>query len=466
MTSRVIQCVNITVVFVGFWNMLKFLKLWIVLFLYQNIALAEKVDLIIIDIDGIGLNSLTEIKNHDDIQWWVEMGDKMVVSAMPDVELPDHFKTLKVIHDLDTDDLAFQTLGHCDHSEHDQSLHNAVDVVFTNHSSQIINTKKFVNKQQLYGHDAIKAFQKNSTLVYQYKNHFPSGGNSIDAQTQILVNSVDKNRWYEQVELLSSLDRMEDEDLKRAGQWLEDKFAALGLSTSRLTLHPSYPGFNVLGFKQGTKRPDDWYVVGAHLDSRNRTWDQSLPSPGAEDNASGCSGVLEVANVISQYETEASIFFMCFIAEERGLLGSADVITQLTRDDDLGKIKTMLNMDMISYRLNDRNIAIAVTNRLSYQGLANSVAANGMLYSDIDWQVSTNMCCTDFVSFSQAGIPAVTSNQPDIGTYFGYHTVNDLAENLDRDLGSGVVKANLATLIDLVKIDFDSVDIIFANQFE
>lgn len=207
-------------------------------------------------------------------------------------------------------------------------------------------------------------------------------------------------------------------------------------------------------------------MVGAHLDSRNRTWNNTLPSPGAEDNASGCSGVLEVANVISQYNTEASIIFMCFIEEESGLLGSKDVVTYLTDDGDIDKVKTMLNMDMISYRLDDRNVAIAGTNTSLYQSLAERVAANGNLYSDIDWQINLGMCCTDFLSFSNAGVPAVTSNQPDISTYFGYHTVNDVSENLDSILGSGIVKANLATLIDLVGVDFDSNDVIFESGFE
>lgn len=115
---------------------------------------------------------------------------------------------------------------------------------------------------------------------------------------------------------------MLEADLTLAGTWLENKFSNLGLTTSQLSLHSSYRGNNILGFKQGTTRADDWYVVGAHLDSRNATWNDNLPSPGAEDNASGCSGVLEMAHVISPYDTEASILFMCFIEEESGLLGS------------------------------------------------------------------------------------------------------------------------------------------------
>jgi hypothetical protein len=123
-------------------------------------------------------------------------------------------------------------------------------------------------------------------------------------------------------------------------------------------------------------------------------------------------------------------------------------------------------MDMIGYRSPGNNTAVAGTNSQQYQSLAQQVALNGQLYTDLDWQVSLNMCCTDFVSFSQAGVPAVTSNEPDVWNYFAYHTVNDRAENIDPSMGAGIVRANLATLIDLVGVDFNSGDLIFAESFE
>ncbi len=425
-------------------------------------------DLTIINIDNIGPNKILEIKNNSTVDWWVEMGDKMIVAVGNDQmdKLSKSVTVLNTLKDVDVDNLAFQTLGHCDHSGLDEHLHSQLDVVFANNSSQLIDLKNFVNKNQVYGHDSIGPFSKNKVLSYQYANRQNQELLRGNSDVQLLIDKVDADRWFSQVEYLSSLDRMLAADLVIAGDWLETKFEDLGFVTSRVSLHANYRGSNVLGFKQGTTRPDDWYVVGAHLDSRNQTWNNALPSPGAEDNASGCSGVLEVANVISQYQTDASILFMCFIEEESGLLGSKDVVTQLSNDGDISKVKTMLNMDMISYRLDDRNVAIAGTNTSSYQTLAETVAANGALYSDIDWQISLNMCCTDFLSFSNAGIPAVTSNQPDIGTYFGYHTVNDLSENLDPVLGSGIVKANLATLINMVGVDFNSIDLIFMNSFD
>ncbi|MFK8011595.1 MAG: M28 family metallopeptidase [Marinicellaceae bacterium] len=445
------------------------LTLILSLFVHSSVCANDIKDLYIVDIDGIGESKLSVIKSDQQFEWWVEMGDKMVLAADPDVAIQEtNFSIVSKMKNVDVTHLAFQTLGHCDHSGLDEVFHENLDALYTNNSSQLIDVSQFENKKQVYAHDSVTEFEKNTVLSYQYTNRTHQNQLNRNQQTQDLVNQVNADRWMSQVDYLSSLDRMLEADLIIAGEWLEDKFNQLGLQTSRVSLNNNYRGFNILGFKQGTSRADDWFVVGAHLDSRNQTWNDSQPSPGAEDNASGCSGVLEVANVLSQYETEASIYFMCFIEEESGLLGSKDVVTYLTNNGDIDKVKTMLNMDMISYRFPGRNVAIAGTNTTLYQNLAETVAANGELYSDIDWQISTNMCCTDFLSFStpSVGIPAVTSNQPDISSYFGYHTVNDLPENLDKELGAGIVKANLATLIDFVGVDFDSGDTIFSHGFE
>lgn len=436
-------------------------------FLLCFVVEAKKVDLMVLNIDGIGPDKLKQLKSMPAIDWWIEMGGKMVVSTQMVAlnNLPSGVSVETTLKDLTFENLAIHIPGHCDHSRPDALLHLYLKQVISGDMSRIVDISKVFDKSRLPLHQSVLPLDKNKVLTYQIKNR------SIDlpdksAEVQGLLDQIDKDRWYSQATFLADHNRMLEADLITTGDWLENKFEALGLSTSRVTLHNHYRGTNVLGFKQGTTRPNDWYVVGAHMDSRNSNWNDSLPSPGAEDNASGCSGVLEMANVISQYDTEASIYFMCFIEEESGLLGSQDVVTYFSNNGDIDKVKTMLNLDMISYRGPNRNDAIVGTRNNWHPTLAETVAANGDLYTDLDWQVNSFMCCTDFVSFANVGIPAVTTNQPDISTYAGYHTTQDRAVNLDPDLGAGIIKANLATLIDLVGVDFLSGDLIFADGFE
>lgn len=437
--------------------MLKYILLIVTFILGSSVSAHDKITISLIDINKIGYSNLEQLKTHPKIDWWVEMGEKLLVSMNDSqIQLPQFVTIITSKNNVDLSTLAFESLGHCDHSSNNKNSHPFLEKHFGNSQFNLVSTANLQNKAQLYKHKQIRPFEKNKVLVYQYENRLQK---KLLANTQVesLLAQVDKERWFSQVEYLASLDRMLDADLIIAGEWLENKFKDLGLISSRVDRF-DYRGFNVLGFKEGTSKPDDWYVVGAHLDSRNELWNDDLPSPGAEDNASGCSGVLEAANVISQYDTESSILFICFIAEEGGLDGSKDVVSYLELNGDLSKVKAMLNLDMIGYRLGAKNIAIAGTNRRIFQNLADSIAENGHLYTDLNWQASVNMCCTDFVNFSSAQIPAVTSNQPDIGTYFGYHSVNDLPENLDSDLASGIIKANLATLADLAGVDYDSLN--------
>ena len=80
---------------------------------------------------------------------------------------------------------------------------------------------------------------------------------------------------------------------------------------------------NVVATLRGTQNPDRTYVVIGHYDSRctnpnNFTCD----APGADDDASGVSAVLEMARVMATRKFDATIVFMAVAGEEQGLYGS------------------------------------------------------------------------------------------------------------------------------------------------
>jgi hypothetical protein len=105
-------------------------------------------------------------------------------------------------------------------------------------------------------------------------------------------------------------------------------------------------------------------VIGAHYDHLGRgNFDSLAPSqigqihPGADDNASGTAGVLELARLLSPQrgQLKRSILFMNFAGEELGLLGSAGWVKTPTRP--LAKAVAMINMDMIG-RIRDNKVYI------------------------------------------------------------------------------------------------------------
>ncbi len=105
---------------------------------------------------------------------------------------------------------------------------------------------------------------------------------------------------------------------------------------------------------------DEYLVIGAHFDHLGWGGQNSLymgePSihNGADDNASGTTGLLELAekfaSIINQLDRK--VVFVAFSGEELGLLGSSYVVNNfpLPIENDI----TMINMDMIG-RLNDKN---------------------------------------------------------------------------------------------------------------
>jgi len=119
---------------------------------------------------------------------------------------------------------------------------------------------------------------------------------------------------------------------------------------------------NVLAWLPG--QTDEYVIIGAHYDHLGRgNFDSLAPSqigqihPGADDNASGTAGVLELARLLSPQrgQLKRSILFMNFAGEELGLLGSAAWVKTPTRP--LAKAVAMINMDMIG-RIRDDKVYI------------------------------------------------------------------------------------------------------------
>ena len=106
---------------------------------------------------------------------------------------------------------------------------------------------------------------------------------------------------------------------------------------------------NVVGIWRGIdpELRNEYIVIGAHYDHVG-VKDDTLVYNGADDNASGTAGVIEIAEAFTQSATlpKRTVVFMTFAAEEKGLYGS-----RYYTDNPIVPIEqtvAMLNMDMIS----------------------------------------------------------------------------------------------------------------------
>src|SRR5579883_409466 len=139
-------------------------------------------------------------------------------------------------------------------------------------------------------------------------------------------------------------------------------FSEHALDTS---VHALTHGVNVVGYIRGSdpKLADQTVIIGAHYDHLGYGGTFALDTVhaihyGADDNASGTTGVLEIAeNLANQnVKPKRSIVFITFSGEEEGLFGSGYFTDHpLVK---LGDVQAMLNMDMIGRMQPDSTLIV------------------------------------------------------------------------------------------------------------
>jgi hypothetical protein len=149
---------------------------------------------------------------------------------------------------------------------------------------------------------------------------------------------------------------------------------------------------------------------------------------GADDNASGVAGLLDIAERLSEGPRPArSVLFISFTGEEKGLWGSAHFVSEPTID--LSKAIAMLNLDMVG-RLVDNTVTVFGTGTAKeWEAIAN--AANADLDRPLKLAFSPDgYGPSDHASFTAAGIPVLFFFT---NTHADYHRASDDWQKIDGD---------------------------------
>ncbi len=116
---------------------------------------------------------------------------------------------------------------------------------------------------------------------------------------------------------------------------------------------------NVAAIQKGTKYPNRYIIMSGDIDSRNSDGsDFTKDAPGANDNASGMAGAIEVARVLSKYKFESSIIYLGLSGEEQGLFGGKGFADYAKNNE--WEIIGVLNNDMIG---NIKGVNGVISNR-------------------------------------------------------------------------------------------------------
>jgi hypothetical protein len=189
-------------------------------------------------------------------------------------------------------------------------------------------------------------------------------------------------------------------------------------------------GINVIGFLDNGA--DRTIVIGGHFDhlgfhehSSSMDKDKTQIHNGADDNASGTAGVLALAKYFSgnDIKEKCNFLFMCYSAEEDGLIGSKYFTNNPTIE--LSKINCMLNMDMIG-RLNDS------TQKLMIYGVGTSPVYS-KIFTGLNHHFkiafdSSGIGPSDQTSFYLKNIPVLHFFT---GQHTDYHKSSDDAEKIN-----------------------------------
>ena len=211
--------------------------------------------------------------------------------------------------------------------------------------------------------------------------------------------------------------RFADAGLKPLWQSYEQPFDLKGGDAAR-------KGANVVGYIRGKAHPERFVVVTAHYDHLGVRNGQIYN--GADDNASGVAGLLQLAAHFSRERPENSMIFAALDAEEIGLLGAYALVKQLRAEGR--DVALNVNLDMVSH--NDRNelYAAGVYRTPALRPLLEQVAARASVrlllghdrpeQGHDDW---TNQ--SDQYAFEKAGLPWV---------YFGVEDHKDYHKPTDK----------------------------------
>jgi hypothetical protein len=254
---------------------------------------------------------------------------------------------------------------------------------------------------------------------------------------QSLAAAVNADRMISHLDTLSTLLQTRyynTAGMQSATQYVYDHFVQYGLTNVYFDTF-NYSGAtvrNVIGVKNGTTYPTRRYMICGHLDSTSP--DGPNLAPGAEDNGSGSAGVLEAARLLGRVPTDATIYFVCFTAEEQGLIGS-DHLAAIA-DQENWDLRGVLNMDMVGF---DRPGAPDLwvegfpANPASV-ALMDALESAANTYTDMSvYRYPNDGWGSDHVPFNNHGFPAVLAIDYDWDNYSCYHQTCDIVGNLVPD---------------------------------
>ena len=295
----------------------------------------------------------------------------------------------------------------------------------------------------------------------------------FSAATPNPARTVDPTRLQAHVHKLSTelapRDESNIENLDRVAAYIKNEF-------SQTTTLVSEQPFQVHGksyrnvIAQFGPDSDERIIVGAHYDTAG-------PLPGADDNASGVAGLIELARLLGPQQLPMRVELVAFSLEEPPYFGTANMGSSV-HAESLRKqsrhVRAMLSLEMIGYfndAPNSQQFPAGVLGAL-YPNSGNFIAVVGRLS---DWSIVRRTKATmrnasplpvysinaptlvsgvdfsDQLNYWHAGYPGLMITDTAFFRNHNYHTAQDTEEKLDYKRMAMVVEGVYAAVVDLAR---------------
>lgn len=258
--------------------------------------------------------------------------------------------------------------------------------------------------------------------------------------------------------------------INEVAEWLKNQFKNMGyhdvfFHNYRENIDGNdYDLKNVICKKDGINN-ECVIIVCAHYDSRMKKLEDSASrSPGANDNASGVSAILEIARILHKRKLNCNLQFVLFSGEEQGLLGSNHYAKFLKENNNISKYR-LINLDMVGYpQLNPGIVIIERDNnpKRRYNRVkendADSIKFGDIMadispYADLQFSLDS-IYDSDYEPFEEEGLVVIGaydgSAQQDLNPH--YHDTTDTPSLIDWNYLGSVTKMVLGTVFKVARI--------------
>lgn len=295
----------------------------------------------------------------------------------------------------------------------------------------------------------------------------------LKKHTDLILEQVNSTKLKEWINTLSSFHtrHTKSDHIENVAYWLKNELETL--CENRVFFHnftqidenQTFHLKNIICTIQDSTAslPDNnTIIIGAHYDSRAENINNSeVRAPGADDNASGVSAILELVRILSHVNLTLNLEFVLFSGEEQGKWGSNKYIKYLDDKNRTKNIDLYINFDMIGYRPSNESNKVILEYDFGNKYLQNDnysktialftkqIASN---YTNLQSQLA-KLGNSDFIPFEELGSTVIGIHDEGVTKNPNYHKSSDTPNTLNIEYATSITKMTLATILELDRLN-------------